>query len=58
MRAAELGYRALAITDHDGLHGAMEFAQACAAAGVQPITGVELTLRARPARSRPAARST
>ena len=44
LRAAELGYRALAITDHDGLHGAMAFAQACAAAGVQPITGVELTL--------------
>src|SRR5919201_4269286 len=43
-RAAELGYTALAITDHDGLHGAMEFAQACAAAGVQPIVGVELTL--------------
>jgi error-prone DNA polymerase len=43
-RAADLGYRALAITDHDGLHGAMEFAQACAAAGVQPIVGVELTL--------------
>ncbi|MDQ6673084.1 MAG: DNA polymerase III subunit alpha, partial [Chloroflexota bacterium] len=42
--AADLGYRALAITDHDGLHGAMEFAQACAAVGVQPITGVELTL--------------
>jgi error-prone DNA polymerase len=43
-RAADLGYRALAITDHDGLHGAMEFAQACAAANVQPIVGVELTL--------------
>src|SRR5258708_34836703 len=43
-RAADLGYRALAITDHDGLYGAMEFAQACATAGVQPIIGVELTL--------------
>jgi error-prone DNA polymerase len=43
-RAAELGYRALAITDHDGLHGAMAFAQACAAANLRPITGVELTL--------------
>src|SRR5437660_2596547 len=45
LQAAELGYRALAITDHDGLHGAMEFAQACAAADIQPITGVELTLQ-------------
>ena len=44
-RAVELGYDALAITDHNGLHGAMEFAQACAAAGLRPITGVELTLR-------------
>jgi error-prone DNA polymerase len=45
LRAADLGYKALAITDHDGLHGAMEFAQFCAAADVQPITGVELTLK-------------
>jgi error-prone DNA polymerase len=44
LQAETLGYKALAITDHDGLHGAMEFAQACAAAGVQPITGVELSL--------------
>ena len=43
--AARLGYGALAVTDHDGLYGAMEFAQACAAAGVRPITGMELTLR-------------
>ena len=43
--AADLGYRALAITDHDGLYGAMAFAQACSAVGVRPITGVELTLR-------------
>ncbi|MBA3336931.1 MAG: DNA polymerase III subunit alpha, partial [Chloroflexia bacterium] len=43
-RASELGYRALAITDHDGLHGAMEFAQLAVAAGIAPITGTELTL--------------
>ena len=43
-RAAELGYEALAITDHDGLHGAMEFARAARAAGLAPITGAELTL--------------
>ena len=35
-RAADLGYRALAITDHDGLHGAMEFARAARAAGIAP----------------------
>jgi error-prone DNA polymerase len=43
-RAAELGYQALAITDHDGLYGAMEFARAARAAGIAPITGAELTL--------------
>ena len=43
-RAAELGYRALALTDHDGVWGAMEFAQACKAFGVRPIVGAELTI--------------
>lgn len=35
---------ALALTDHDGLYGAMEFAQAARAFNVRPITGAELTL--------------
>ncbi len=43
-RAKELGYDTLAITDHDGLHGAMEFAQAARNAGIAPITGAEITL--------------
>src|SRR4051794_12350546 len=42
--AAEHGYSALALTDHDGLHGAMEHAHACAGVGIKPITGAELTL--------------
>jgi len=42
--AAEQGHPALALTDHDGLYGAMEFAQATKALGVRPITGAELTL--------------
>src|SRR4051812_25386610 len=42
--AAELGYPALALTDHDGLHGAMEIAQALKPLGVRPITGAEVTL--------------
>jgi error-prone DNA polymerase len=42
--AAEQGHRALALTDHDGLHGAMEMAQALKPLGVRPITGAELTL--------------
>lgn len=44
-RASDLGYTALAITDHNGLHGAMEFARACVEAKLQPITGAEITLR-------------
>ena len=44
MRAAELGYTSLALTDHDGLHGAMEFAQCARAWGLKPITGAEVTL--------------
>jgi len=43
-QAVKLGYQSLAITDHDGLHGAMEFAQMATAAGLQPITGAEITL--------------
>jgi error-prone DNA polymerase len=43
--AAAQGHRALAITDHDGVWGAMEFAQAAAPLGVRPIVGAELTVR-------------
>src|SRR5881227_2744318 len=44
IRAAELGYGALALTDHDGIYGSLEFAQAAKAFGVRPITGAEVTL--------------
>ena len=43
-RAAELGYSALALTDHDGLYGSLEFAHAAKFFGVRPITGAEVTL--------------
>ncbi|HET7121369.1 MAG TPA: error-prone DNA polymerase [Solirubrobacterales bacterium] len=42
--AAANGYPAFALTDHDGLWGSMEFAQACKGLGVHPITGAELTI--------------
>ncbi|MEJ7788545.1 MAG: error-prone DNA polymerase [Thermoleophilaceae bacterium] len=42
--AAEQGYAALALTDHDGLHGAMEMSQALKPLGVRPIIGAELTM--------------
>jgi DNA polymerase III alpha subunit len=44
VRAAELGYEALALTDHDGLYGSLEFAHAAKHFGIRPITGAELTL--------------
>src|SRR5262245_65229789 len=44
VRAAELGYEALALTDHDGVYGSLEFAHAARALGVRPITGAEVTL--------------
>src|SRR3954469_8645258 len=43
-RAAELGYDALALTDHDGVYGSLEFAHAAKHFGVGPITGAEVTL--------------
>jgi len=45
LAARELGYDALALTDHDALAGAMEFAQAAREWGVRPIIGAEVTLR-------------
>ena len=44
-RAAELGYDALALTDHDGVYGSLEFAHAAKHFGVRSITGAEITLR-------------
>src|SRR6185312_13305981 len=43
-RAAEHGMTALALTDRDGLYGAVKFALACRAAGVRPIFGVDLAM--------------
>jgi len=43
-RAAEYGMDALALTDRDGTYGAVKFVQACAAAGVRPILGVDLAI--------------
>src|SRR3982750_4679844 len=38
-RAAELGYEALALTDHDGVYGSLEFAIATKGLGGRPNTG-------------------
>ncbi|HEY8885348.1 MAG TPA: DNA polymerase III subunit alpha, partial [Chloroflexota bacterium] len=42
--AAELGYRALALTDRDALYGSVRLAKACKEAGLQPVFGCEVTL--------------
>ena len=41
-RAVELGYRALAITDHDGFYGVSRFWQAASAVGLPAVYGVEV----------------
>lgn len=45
-QAHEYGYRALAITDHDNLFGALEFARHCREASIKAIIGAELTVAA------------
>jgi len=42
--AAELGYGACALTDHNGLSGSMEFAQASKGLGLKAIHGAEIDL--------------
>jgi error-prone DNA polymerase len=43
-RAQELGLDRLAVTDHDGLYGAVRFWHAAGERGIKPIVGAELTL--------------
>jgi error-prone DNA polymerase len=44
-RAAELGMPAVAMTDRDGLYGAVRFVDACTKVGVRPLLGAMLTVR-------------
>ena len=43
-RAAQAGFSHLALTDTNALYGAVAFDRACRAAGVQPITGMTVTV--------------
>ncbi|UCC48471.1 MAG: DNA polymerase III subunit alpha [Gemmatimonadota bacterium] len=43
-RAVELGIRAVALTDHDDLGGAVRFSRAAREAGLEAIVGAELTI--------------
>ena len=47
-RAAQHGMRALALTDRDGLYGAVKHAVACAEAGIATILGADLALAGLP----------
>ena len=41
-RVAQLGQKAVAITDHGVMYGAVDFYRACKAAGIKPIIGCEI----------------
>ncbi|HEX8510177.1 MAG TPA: DNA polymerase III subunit alpha, partial [Propionibacteriaceae bacterium] len=43
-RAAEYDMDILALTDRDGLYGAVRFAKACLRAGIAPVLGVDLAV--------------
>jgi error-prone DNA polymerase len=43
-RAVVLGYDALALTDHDGVYGSLEFASAAKHLGLRAVTGAEVTV--------------
>jgi len=43
--ADSCGYAAVALTDHDGIWGSREFAEACGGLAVRAITGAELTVQ-------------
>ncbi|MFB3909050.1 MAG: DNA polymerase III subunit alpha [Candidatus Eisenbacteria bacterium] len=44
-RAADLGFPGLALADRDNLYGAIPFLKSCAAAGIHPVLGVEVSPR-------------
>ena len=41
-RAKELGQKAVALTDHGVMYGAVDFYKACKAEGIKPIIGCEV----------------
>ena len=43
-RAAQLGFTALALTDKNGVYGAVRFQQACRKAGLHGVIGAEVTV--------------
>ncbi len=47
-RCSELEMDSLALTDHDGLYGAVQFYEKALAAGIKPIIGCDLSVEATP----------
>ncbi len=44
LRAKELGFKALGLTDQNTLYGALKFYNACKSAGIKPLIGLSLEL--------------
>src|SRR3954447_11878492 len=55
-RAADHGMDTLALTDRDGVYGAVKFVTACTRLGVRPILGTDLAYGALPPKSKTPAR--
>src|SRR3954465_12024147 len=55
-RAADHGMDTLALTDRDGVYGAVKFVTACMKAGVRPILGADLAVGRPPKKSKTPAR--
>ena len=51
-RVVELGQPAVALTDHGGMYGTIEFYRSAREAGIKPILGVEAYVAAGPMRRR------
>jgi len=43
-KAYELGYKTLALVDHDHMYGSLKFYKKCMAVGIKPIIGLEVSL--------------
>ncbi len=43
-RAADADMDTLALTDRDGMYGAIRFVKACMASGIRPLLGVDLAI--------------
>src|SRR3954462_4856487 len=55
-RAVDHGMDALALTDRDGVYGAVKFVTACMRAGIRPILGTDLAFGVAPIKSKTPAR--